>query len=126
MRRLLLLSLIAGTMVIPAADSRASHAPDSFCSESGDVCLEIRERDGDFIFRLGLSAEHFTLYRICVKDPDGVKECGRFRVRENSDGGYGSKVSWMKNFPDAGPGAYTVVWKKGGGALGDKLGFHVS
>ncbi len=125
MRRILLLSLIAGSLIIPAGPAVGDHAPKSFCSESGDVCLEIRERDTDFIFRLALSAEHFTRYRICVKDPDGVKECGRFRVRENSDGSYGSKVSWMKNFPDAGPGAYTVLWKFGGGALGDKLGFHV-
>lgn len=126
MRRILLLSLIAGSLIIPINQAGASHAPKSYCSESGDICLEVRERDGDFIFRLSMPNENFTRYRICVKGPDGEKNCGRFKVKETADGGYGSKVSWSKNFPNAGPGSYTVVWKFGGGTLGDKLGFHVS
>ena len=124
MSRLSIVVVLAAVLLIPMS-ARANHAPKSFCSESGDVCEEVRKKPDDFRFRLSLGAKYFNRYNLCVTAPDGNRECKRFKVRQMNNGIYGGNVSWVKNYTPAGTGAYTVVWKQNGSRLGDKLGFHV-
>ena len=116
--------LLACLLLAPVA-ARAHHAPKAYCSESGDVCEEVRNTSDDFRFRLSLGAKYFNRYKLCVTAPDGGTDCKTFKVHQMENGIYGGNVSWSHNYPPAGNGAYTVVWKQGGHRLGDKLGFHV-
>ncbi len=108
--------------IIPPAG--ATHRPEEYCSESGDVCTSTRRVEGVRKFRLTMAERYFERYRLCVKGPDGSRSCERFRV-ERQGQLWGDEVRWRRHFPDEGPGAYTVVWRHGGERLGDKLGFHV-
>ena len=125
MRRVLPLVLIAGLFVFSAGAARANHRPKEYCSESGDVCVSVNKKQEDFKFRLGMAAKYFDHYKLCVKAPEGEKECKTFKVKKMEGGVYGGIVSWVKNYTPGGNGAYTVIWKQGGNVLGKKLGFHV-
>jgi hypothetical protein len=124
MRRVLSLALLVGLLLVPSYAARAHHAPQSYCSESGDVCQEVKKTQEDYRFKLTLAAKYFNRYKLCVTGPE-TTDCRTFRVRQLGNGTYGGDVSWVKHYPPQGTGAYTVVWKQGGGKLGRKLGFHV-
>lgn len=51
-----------------------------------------------------------------------------FRVHEMAGGILASSVRWAAQFPDGGPGAYTVTWRSrpGDSRIGHALGFHVT
>ena len=118
---LVALALTLAAMGSPAA---ASHAPQVYCSESGDVCASTKKVDGRRLLRLGLAADYFDTYRLCVRAPDGSRLCKSFAVEKYEGGVYGDSVRWRKHFPDKGPGAYSVRWRANGNSITPRLGFH--
>lgn len=124
MRTLVLAVLSAILMVGTVPAAQASHEPNEYCSESGDVCLSTTRVDGVRKLRIVLAAKYFDSYKLCVTGPNGDRSCDRFEIEKFKGGVYGDKVRWSKFFPDEGSGAYTAVWRQGGSQLGDTLGFH--
>ncbi len=61
------------------------------------------------------SASRRRPIRTCVKD--------RFRDG-NDDSVFVTRLRWSTNFPNEGPGAYTVDWRQNGSRTGKRLGFH--
>ena len=123
MRKILLVAVASAMVVALSPTARASHRPDSYCSESGDVCQSTTRVDGIRKLRVSLAAKYFDRYRLCVIPPEGSRTCKTFEIHKQG-GVYGDTVGWRKHFPDEGNGAYTVVWKSGGDRFGEKLGFH--
>jgi hypothetical protein len=123
-RTLIALALTGGLLfgMVPAA--RADHKPTSYCSPSGDICLETFMENGEHKLGFVEAAEYYSKFNLCVTAPDDSRSCRKFKVK--SDGiGYFKTVRWSRFFPDKGPGAYVVRWKSGGGVIGRALGFHV-
>ena len=123
MRRAVLLVLVFCAIVfVPPA--HAGHKPNSYCSESGDVCFSTTMRNGVRKLRIGLAAKYFSRYKLCVISPDDSRDCITRRIRDLGKT-YGDSVNWSEHFPDGGEGAYKVIWRQGGNRLGKVLGFHV-
>jgi len=103
----------------------ASHRPNSFCSESGDFCqfaTKNRKRIRYIEFR---SFAHRGKVSVCVSAPDETRSCVKDRFRDgNDDGVFVSRLRWSTNFPNKGPGSYTVRWRQNGERIGTILGFH--
>jgi hypothetical protein len=106
---------------VPAS---ASHRPNDYCSPSGDICLSTQKVDGVRKLRFGEVNEYYSRFTLCVRGPDGVRECHDFDVRPDGSS-YGRTVVWRTNFEPRGQGAYTVVWKSDGSVIGRRMGFHV-
>jgi hypothetical protein len=117
--------LVACCLSIAVAPAQASHRRTHYCSASGDVCQSTQKRDGVRKLEIGLSAKHFSRYKLCVIAPDDSRSCEKRKIHCQPSGTCGDKVRWDTHFPDMGPGAYTVVWKfTSGKVIGKKLGFH--
>ena len=123
MRKILLVAVASALVVAVAPTARASHHPDSHCSESGDVCQSTTKVEGIRKLRVTLAAKYFDRYKLCVIAPDGHRACKSFEIHKQGSV-YGDSVGWRKHFTDEGNGAYTVIWKTGGERFGEKLGFH--
>ena len=120
----LVLALSVGALSLIPATSQAGHAPNSYCSESGDVCASARKIDGKRLLKIATAAEYFETYKVCVTAPDDSKVCRRGTMRDgDGDGIFVGKMSWAKRFPNKGPGAYSVRWTADGFRT-DRLGFH--
>jgi hypothetical protein len=117
------LSLVASLFVL-APPAAASHRPNSFCSESGDVCQSSDEVDGVRKLRITLAAKYFSRYKLCVVAPDDSRTCHSYQIEKRGTV-FGDSVRWDTHFPEAGNGAYTVIWKSSGTRIGRKLGFHI-
>jgi hypothetical protein len=116
----LLVALFAGLLPVPA---QASHKPNGACSESGDVCVSAKRRNGERKLRIGLAAKYFDSYKLCVVAPDDSRECIKRNIKDMGQT-YGDSVNWSTHFTDAGAGAYKAIWRQGGNRLGKVLGFH--
>jgi hypothetical protein len=117
--RRLSLSLAAAAIAVALIPASASAA--SYCSPSGDLCYGAA--GSPVKLRISLAAEYFTRYRLCVRGPDGGRDCKRFRVRRADNGLYVSRVSWPKHFPWRGRGTYRARWYAQGNALGPAIKF---
>jgi hypothetical protein len=74
--------------------------------------------------RIGLAAEYFKRYELCVTGPEREATCHTYRI-EDMGASFGDAVKWSTEFPDEGAGAYTVEWKMmNGDRIGRRLGFH--
>jgi hypothetical protein len=122
MRRFAVLASLAVLMSLPIP-AGAHHRPNNHCSPSGDVCLSTRKVDGIRWLRIGLAARYFDRYTLCVRAPDGSRECHRFRITDQG-ATFGSSIRWGRHFPLKGAGAYAVSWSTGGHRVGRILGFH--
>jgi hypothetical protein len=120
----IVIACVAASLVLVAAPVQATHQPEEYCSESGDVCLASNRIDGVRKLRISLAAKYFDSYKLCVTGPNGDRTCHKYNIQKFKGGVYGDKVRWSSNFPDEGSGAYNVVWRQGGDKLGQKLGFH--
>ena len=84
----------AGLVVLAlvAALPAAAHAASSYCSPSGDLCMQARKRDG--ILRIQLDTFSMRgLVRTCVSKGDEV-DCKRFRLRSSGRRILGIDVRW--------------------------------
>ena len=122
MRRIAVLATLAVLMTLPLP-AEAGHRPNRYCSSSGDVCLSTTKADGFRWLRIGLAARYFDRYTLCVRAPDGSRECHRFRITDQG-AAFGSSIRWGRHFPLKGPGAYAVSWSTRGHRVGPILGFH--
>jgi len=120
---LMLVAALSG--VVPAMPALANHAPEAYCSASGDVCASVTKVNGVRKLRITTAANYFDRYTLCVTAPDGSRECKRFRMRPSAGGTYSGSVEWRRQFPRKGPGPYTVRWRALGGTITPNLGFHV-
>lgn len=123
--RKIVVTVVGLTMMASAAPALAGHRPNSYCSESGDVCASAKREDGVMKLKISLAAKYFDRYKLCVTAPDDSKTCKEFRI-EKQGGVFGDTVRWRRHFPDEGPGAYTVRWSDGKGFRSKRLGFHIS
>jgi hypothetical protein len=126
MRRAVIASLGAALIIgLLPSGALANHRPNSFCSQSGDFCQSTtknRNRVRVLQFR---SFAHRGKVNVCVKAPTNAKTCVRDRFRDgNDDSVFVTRLRWSTNFPNEGPGAYTVVWRQNGARTGKRLGFH--
>ena len=103
----------------------ASHRPNSFCSESGDFCQFATKNRKGIRYIEFRSFVHRGKVKACVNAPDETRSCVKDRFRDgNDDGVFVSRLRWSTNFPNKGPGSYTVRWRQNGARIGRVLGFH--
>jgi hypothetical protein len=122
----LLVAVFAALTVAATASAGLERSSAVHCSPSGDVCYAVTAPRGVVTFRLTLAARYFGRYRVCVKPPGAAARCKSFPVRPVGQQ-YGGSVRWDRNFPNSGPGLYTVTWKQGTTgrrALGPALTFR--
>ncbi len=123
MKALIVAALVTSVTVIPST-AQGGHAPNSYCSGSGDVCASVRKVDGRRLLKIGTAAEYFQSYRVCVTAPDGSRACRNGTMRDgDGDGTFVGTMNWRKKFPNKGPGAYSVRWTAEG-FRSPRLGFH--
>lgn len=110
----------------PTSMAFAHHAPNVYCSESGDVCNSTRKINGVRKLRISTADNYFEKYKVCVRAPDASRACRTGKMRDgNDDGIWEGSMKWRKRFPYKGRGAYNVRWYEPGGYKSPKLGFHV-
>jgi hypothetical protein len=117
------LVLVAIILVASAVPAAASHRPNFYCSKSGDICQSTQKVDGKRKLRMATIEKYFDRFNLCVTAPDGSRRCEEFKMKKNG-AVWSRSVRWSKQFPNKGPGAYTVVWKVDGSRVGKRLGFH--
>jgi hypothetical protein len=116
---------LVGVLSLTALPAGANHARNSYCSESGDVCAGARKEDGKRILQLATVANYFDTYKVCVTTPDGAKTCRNGTMRDgDGDGIFVGRMTWVKQFPNGGPGEYYVRWTSGDSYRSPRLGFH--
>ena len=117
---LVALSLSAVT-ITPA--SAGSTAVDSFCSESGDYCTFVIEKDdGTILFKIRGFADYFGRAKACVSKDTRV--CHK-RLPHRDGIIFEWSILWQGNYPDEGPGRYSVRWfSKDGYSIGPRLHFE--
>jgi hypothetical protein len=120
--------LVTISVALVAASSAASASQPKtiarYCSESGDLCLGVLNRDGAVSLEISTFARYFNRYILCVTPPRGTNSCRSFPMRK-SGRFYVSRVRWHRNFPARGPGAYLVTWKLRSSPLGPQLKFRL-
>ena len=124
--RLFVVTAISAALVgtfLPRSEAR--HRPNIYCSESGDLCQSSSKVSGVRRLQIRTFAKYFGRYRLCLKAPDGTRDCKRFRMHETDSGSWASSIRWRRHFPQKGEGAYTVAWRAHGSRIGRRLGFHV-
>jgi hypothetical protein len=123
MRRFVIAAVLIATVgVVPAA--HANHRPNSYCSESGDVCQSTQKEHGVRRLKIGLGAKYFSRYHLCVVAPDDSRKCIKRKITDQG-ASYGDSVNWATHFPGKGEGEYDVIWRQGGSRLGKVLGFDI-
>jgi hypothetical protein len=94
-----------------------------YCSQTGDFCTRTSKDKRGRVF-LELSSPSISgRYFLCVTSPTGEEDCRAFTLRRSGDM-FISNVRWKANFPDAGTGRYSVIWRLGQQQLGPALGFR--
>jgi hypothetical protein len=83
-------------------------ASNSYCSPSGDVCIQVLSQKTDVLLEITTVAKYFASYRLCVQGPKS-RVCKSFPIHA-SGSEFDSTVSWSKNFPNQGHGTYRVTW----------------
>ena len=77
MKRIVLLALTVVLVALPLR-AEAHHRPTSYCSSTGDICQSTTKVNGIRRLRIALFAKYFDRYRLCVRAPDGSRECHVF------------------------------------------------
>jgi hypothetical protein len=126
MKRAVILSLGAALIVgLFPSGALADHRPNSFCSQTGDFCQSTTKNSNRVRILQFRSFAHRGKVNVCVKAPTDTQTCVMDRFRDgNDDSVFVTRLKWKTQFPNEGPGAYTVVWRQNGGRTGKRLGFH--
>jgi hypothetical protein len=116
-------------LVASPIEAQASR-PSTYCSVTGDICQSTtRGAHGVRMLRITLAAKYFDTYSICVappqKSPFNVNCKNHFKIRATG-ATFGSSIRWSRNFPNRGPGIYTVSWRTSGHLVGHVLAFRQS
>lgn len=121
-----LLVTVSVALFVASATASASQPKRiaGYCSETGDLCFGVLNRDGAVSLEITTFARYFERYLLCVKPPRGPTSCRSFPIRKSGHF-YESMVRWSGNFPARGPGAYLVTWKLGANPLGPALKFRL-
>ena len=122
-RRLVLPLALVALLAFYAGPAEGRTVIKSWCSESGDVCTAVTKKGG----KLKLEMATFSFrgeYRLCVRNPSGVKRCRSFKLRgPDKFSLYSDRVGFAGNFPSNKPGKYKATWYKSGGRIGPGLKF---
>ena len=137
--------IVGGAAIAPAAAAPApteptapaaaapSHNrfPSEWSSPNGDWAIASTFDGHDTSLRMGTFSHRDTI-RVFITDPTGKRSSHDFQLEQSAvdDSWYQFSDSWRKNYPDAGPGQYKVVFamktSKGWRNICDKtLGFIV-
>lgn len=123
--RQLMVTAISAALIAITPPAEANHRPNTYCSETGDICQSTRKVNGLRKLRIRLAARYFDWYQLCVLKHHEAEVCANFEI-EKSRHRYGDNVRWKRVFPNYEPGHYTVTWRLMlGERVGRKLGFHV-
>jgi hypothetical protein len=115
------LSLVALVPLAPSAS--AATVLDTYCSPSGDYCTSIVKKDNGVIsFRITAFANYFGEATACVRKETRV--CNTTRPHRVEHGLFEWRIRWQGNYPNQGPGEYTVAWRDGGTRIGHLLHFQ--
>src|SRR4051812_1891566 len=119
-RILIPLAVVASAAaILPATGSAATR--EGYCSPSGDVCYGVVQGSSPIKLRLVLQAKYFNRYKLCVRGPNNIRECKRFKIRKRKDGTFGSTVNVAKHFNFQGKGTYRARYSQGGHSLGPAI-----
>lgn len=100
----MLASLVVALPMTPA--SAGGKALDSYCSESGDYCTYVVQKDsGAISFEIRAFANYFGRATACVTKDTRVCH-GRSPHRD--EGLFVWRIRWQDNYPDEGSGRYAV------------------
>lgn len=116
-------AILASALLFALAAPQPGHARTGYCSPSGDLCYGAQGAGAKTRLSISLFAQYFTRYSLCVRGPDGRRDCRRFRVRRIPSGLYGSSVTWARHFPFRGPGTYRATWNWGAGPAKPSITF---
>lgn len=131
-RMIAVTAMAAALLVVMRPAAQAHHAPNLWCSESGDMCQSTRKVEGARKLSITMAERYFGRYVLCVLDPMETETCVDFRIRELDSGLFGDTVRWRRHFPQHGEGGHTVKWFRVPDygppteRVGEKLGFHGS
>jgi hypothetical protein len=116
--------MLAGALVAPAS-AGGPVALDEYCSPSGDYCTSVIEKpSGAIWFKIRAFADYFGRSEACVTKES--RACGRRSPRERG-GLFVWSIKWQGNYPDEGPGRYTLRWfDENGNRIGLALHFRPS
>lgn len=106
MRRTML--TLAAAIVGCGLAAPAAPAATSWCSESGDTCYGTFKRDGKRYVSVTYAARYKTKERLCVKAPTGRLDCVTRALKRGRFDTWSLTLRWSTNFPDRGPGIYTL------------------
>ncbi|HEY7478567.1 MAG TPA: hypothetical protein VIB62_10055 [Actinomycetota bacterium] len=121
-RKTIVAAIVAVTLLVPmAAPAGAATVLDSHCSASGDFCtFVIRKDSGVVVFRMRAFANYFGRVDACVRKETLV--CHR-RAPHRDHGLFVWSIRWQGNYPNEGPGEYTMTWRDGALRIGPRLFF---
>jgi hypothetical protein len=95
----------------------------TYCSPTGDLCYGASPARGGVVLRLTTIERYFGRYTLCVTSPRRTRVCGSFPIFRSGQV-WESRVRWLRQFPNHGPGRYRVSWRLDGVPLGPTLGFR--
>lgn len=123
--RSLLLATVALTLSAATITTASAGGDvlDSFCSESGDYCTYVVEKDsGAILFQIRAFADYFGRSDACVKKDTEV--CNS-RSPHRDHHLFEWSIRWQGNYPDQGSGRYAMRWiNESGSRIGPVLHFQ--
>lgn len=117
---MLVVGLVLGVAGTPASSGSSRSV---YCSPSGDLCQGALKIRGRTYLSITLAAKYFSTYELCVKPPQGARECDRFSVKRKGSG-YESRVRWSAHFEDHSKGTHRVAWYADGQKIGRGVSFR--
>lgn len=117
--------LVLAVAPLSPASAGGGTTLDEYCSPSGDYCtLVIEKRSGAIVFKISAFADYFGRSEACVTRDTEV--C-RSRSPRERGGLFVWSIRWHDNYPDEGPGRYTLKWfGESGSRIGRALHFRPS
>jgi len=84
------------------------------CARSSVLCVAVvRPPGGPRLLVIGgPKAKYFSSYQLCVRAPDGTRECHRFSIALPKHGYFFSAIAWRRHFAKEGPGRYIARWRE--------------
>jgi hypothetical protein len=121
-------ALITALLLLASPIEAQARRPSTYCSVTGDICQSTtRGVHGVRMLRISLAAKYFDRYEICVappaRSPFNVSCKIHFKIHATGST-FGSSIQWGRNFPNRGPGVYTVSWSTAGHLVGHVLSFR--